>query len=278
MKAPQTCADSRTRGRAPSAWCRPSPSKTFPNHYTIATGLYPGEHGMVANSMYDPEFDARFGLHLRAEVENGRWWGGEPIWVTVEKQGLRSATYFWPGTAAEIGGVRPTHWRSYDGDVPNEERVDEALRWLRMPDHERPAFITLYMSDVDSAGHDHGPDSPLTDRAIASVDAALGRLLDGFAELPTGIEPNVLVVSDHGMAATSPERVIALDDYVDLDVAGIIDWNPVAGLRPRPRAGRGGLRRPARRPPAPERLSTRGAPRALALQRPSPGAPDRGGR
>ncbi|MGH7453098.1 MAG: ectonucleotide pyrophosphatase/phosphodiesterase, partial [bacterium] len=105
------------------------PTKTFPNHYTIVTGLYPEHHGIVANTMYDPEFDAKFSMSNRDAVKDGRWWGGEPVWVTAEKQGQISATLFWPGSEADISGIRPAHWKVYDDDFPNAARVDTVLAW-----------------------------------------------------------------------------------------------------------------------------------------------------
>ena len=124
------------------------PSKTFPNHYTIATGLYPQHHGIVENNIFAKEFDATFTMSNREEVQNGRWWLGEPIWITAEKQGQRSAPLFWPGSEAEIAGTRPTYWKPYDGKMTNEARVDTILSWLDLPLSERPTLLTLYFSDV----------------------------------------------------------------------------------------------------------------------------------
>ncbi|MEE9168300.1 MAG: ectonucleotide pyrophosphatase/phosphodiesterase, partial [bacterium] len=109
------------------------PSTTFPNHYSVVTGLFAENHGIVANNMYDPKFDASFGLGNQEAVQDGRWWGGEPFWVTVEKQGKIAATYFWPGSEAEISGYRPTHYVPYDGSVPNRDRVNHVLAWLDLP-------------------------------------------------------------------------------------------------------------------------------------------------
>jgi len=211
------------------------PSKTFPNHYTVATGLRPGRHGIVANNMYDPEFDAEFALRNRDAVGDGRWWGGEPIWVTAERQGLISAAFFWPGTEAEIAGVRPTHWRPYEHSTPHVDRVDQVVEWLQLPEDERPSLITLYFSDVDSAGHDEGPaPGDQLNEAIAKVDASMGRLLEEIAALDHREGIQLVIVSDHGMAETSAERVIALDDYIDLDDVRVVDWTPVLALRPKP--------------------------------------------
>jgi predicted AlkP superfamily pyrophosphatase or phosphodiesterase len=209
------------------------PTKTFPNHHTIVTGLYPETHGMIANTMYDPEFDAWFRISDADAVGDGRWWGGEPVWVTVEKQGKTAAAFFWPGTEAQIAGVRPSFWRAYDGRIPNDERVDEVLAWVDRPQEERPDFITLYFSDVDNAAHRFGPnDTEAVAGAIRRVDAAVGRLLDGLDARGMTGSVNIVVASDHGMAATSPNRVVFVDDYVDLETANVSDWSPILALRP----------------------------------------------
>jgi predicted AlkP superfamily pyrophosphatase or phosphodiesterase len=210
------------------------PTKTFPNHYSIATGLYPEHHGMVANNMVDADGDARFSLSDRAAVEDGRWWGGEPIWLTVERQGRRAAAFFWPGTEAKVQGSRPSFWRPYVHDTPNDERVDQVLAWLTLPEGERPSLITMYFADVDDAAHRYGVDAPETLEAIREVDRAIGRLLTGVESLNMLDRINVIVVSDHGMAPTSRERVVFLDDYIDLDLIDVIDWSPVAAIRPHP--------------------------------------------
>jgi predicted AlkP superfamily pyrophosphatase or phosphodiesterase len=210
------------------------PSKTFPNFYSIATGLYPAHHGIVANNMYDPDFDAWFHLSDRSAVGDGRWWGGEPIWVTVEKAGLKAAAYFWPGTEARIQGIRPTHWQLYDESAPNRARVDQVLRWFDLPAHKRPSLITLYFSDVDHAAHDYGLESKQVRRALRAVDRAVGRLLTGLRKRGVLEQTNIIVVSDHGMTPISPDRVIYLDDYLDGGAVQVVDWNPVLALRPRP--------------------------------------------
>lgn len=209
------------------------PTETFPNHYTQVTGLYPVHHGIISNTMYDPEFDATFSLSNEKAIRSARWWEGEPIWVTAEKQGKTAATYFWPGSEAPIQGERPTHWVPYDGSVPGSKRVDQVLSWLTLPEAERPDFLTLYFSAVDHAGHVHGPDSPEVAEAIRQVDRHLGRLIAGLKEHALYDRINLLVVSDHGMAATSPERAIVLDDYIDLGDVRVVDYSPVLMMRPK---------------------------------------------
>jgi predicted AlkP superfamily pyrophosphatase or phosphodiesterase len=190
------------------------PTKTFPNHYTLVTGQYPARHGIISNNIYDPAFDASFSLGNTEAIRNARWWGAEPIWVTAEKQGLTAATYFWPGSEAAIGGVRPTYWRRYDGSVPGAERVDQVLQWLDRPPSERPDLVTLYFSAVDGAGHAEGPRSPAVAEAVTAVDGYLERLYDGLRARGQAEKVNVIVTSDHGMAPLSRERVIFLDDYL----------------------------------------------------------------
>ncbi|MEM1041396.1 MAG: ectonucleotide pyrophosphatase/phosphodiesterase [Bacteroidota bacterium] len=191
------------------------PTLTFPNHYGIATGLYPGRHGLVGNTMYDPSFDAVYSMRDRAAVGDGRWYGGEPIWVTAETQGMVTASYFWVGTEAPVQGVHPTTWKPYDGRVPYEARVDSALAWMARPEAARPRLVLLYFSAVDSQGHRHGPESPEVGAAVAEVDAALGRLLDGIDRLGR-TDVNVVLVSDHGMAQPDTARFVDVTDYVTL--------------------------------------------------------------
>lgn len=207
-------------------WMTPAyPSLTFPNHYTIATGLYPDDHGIVANNMYDPDFKQTFTLRKTEEVQNGRWWMGEPIWVTAEKQGQRAASFFFPGTEAEIGGKRPSYWKHYDEKVPNSERIDTVLSWLDLPVAERPTLILTYFSDVDHAGHDSGPDSDDVKQAVAKVDQAISRLVQGLKSREIFDQVNIIIVSDHGMARRPSHQVIILDDYFDLKQTEAVSWN-----------------------------------------------------
>ncbi len=211
------------------------PSKTFPNHYTIVTGLYPGNHGVVANNMWDPVFGVRYSLGRREEVANQRWYSGEPIWVTAQRHGLLTNPHFWPGSEAAIGGVRPTYWEAYDGDQPNRTRIDLVLDRLALPADERPAFATLYFSLIDDAAHAYNPDeAPEVASAIREADALIGYLVEGFGRRGLADTVDVILVSDHGMSANSLDRAVRLDDYVDLEVANLVDWNPVAALWPKP--------------------------------------------
>lgn len=200
------------------------PTLTFPNHYAIVTGLYPENSGIVNNTMYDPVFKATFSLGNRAEVQNSRWWQGEPIWVTAEIQGLRTAPIFFPGSEAAIGGIRPAFWEAYNGKIPNKKRVDDLLSRLDLPVAERPQFFSLYFSDLDDAGHNYSPDSPQVAQSVIKVDAEIGRLIEGLKLRNLYDKVNLILVSDHGMVEVKPGNIVILDDFFDTEKTERIVW------------------------------------------------------
>lgn len=207
------------------------PTKTFPNHYSIITGLYPENNGVVGNTMFDPIMDDTFSVYERESVSDGRWYGGEPLWVTAEKQGVTAATLFWVGSEAEINGLRPSYWHPYDHDLPHADRTQQVLAWLDLPPERRPRLICMYFSDTDDGGH-IGTNSPELMEAIQRVDSSLGVIFDGLIQRGMMEEINIVVLSDHGMTEIDTTQVIFLDDYIDIDKAGVIDWSPILGLRP----------------------------------------------
>lgn len=218
------------------------PSKTFPNHYTLVTGLRPDHHGIVNNNMVDPTIPGvTFRLGNAAAVTDRRWWDeGEPIWVTAENAGLTSAAMFWPGSEAAVRGVRPSHWATFDQSMPGDARVDQLLSWMSLPvdgpkAERRPDIATLYFDIVDTAGHMHGPASPQVDEALASVDASIGRLIEGLAARGLSDRVVLLVVSDHGMAETSPERVARLGPLAsDRATADVLYVGATVSIEPTP--------------------------------------------
>jgi predicted AlkP superfamily pyrophosphatase or phosphodiesterase len=208
------------------------PSKTFPNHYTLVTGLRPARHGIVSNNMVAPDVPGDFAMSNRDVLSDPRWWGGEPVWNTAERQGLLSAPFLWPGSETAIGGRHPAYWRPFDNDLPDADRVAQVLEWLRLPEGKRPSFITLYFSRVDTAGHREGPDSDAVRAAALTVDASIGALVEAVERLGLSDRVHYIVVSDHGMAALAPDRMIVLDDYVDPATVKVVDWAPVLALLP----------------------------------------------
>jgi alkaline phosphatase D len=194
------------------------PSSTFPNHYSIVTGLYPEHHGIVDNTFFDPQRNRRYHYAEPATGGDGSWYGGTPLWVLAEQQGVRTATFFWPGSDAEIQGVRPSEYRHYDASVPNAERVRQVIAWFAKPEPERPHLVTLYFSDVDTAGHRYGPSATETEQAVAELDQTIGSLLRGLEA--TGVPVNVFIVSDHGMLEVQGTvSVGAAADFAGFEIA-----------------------------------------------------------
>ncbi|MBK8491624.1 MAG: alkaline phosphatase family protein [Saprospirales bacterium] len=186
------------------------PSKTFPNHYSIATGMRPMQHRLIGNTFYDAKKQKMYSISKREVVQDGSWYAGTPIWVNAEQQGMVSASYFFVGSEADIKGVKPTYYFPYDGSVPNSRRVDQVLDWLRLPAGNRPHMITAYFSDMDDAGHRYGPnnDEELS-KALLQLDEELGRLFDGVRALD--IPVNIVVVSDHGMAEVQLDQLLPIE-------------------------------------------------------------------
>lgn len=189
------------------------PSKTFPNHYSIATGLYTESHGLVDNNMYDPMFDASFSLS-NSEKNNPRWYQGQPIWNTAMYQGLKAGTFFWPGSDVAINGSFPDIYMSFDGKVPYEERIYSVLQWLQLPEDRRPDFFTVYLEEPDSSGHSYGPVSGGLILALQGVDRVIGQLMNGLKQLNLHQCVNIIIIADHGMEETSCERKEALQDFI----------------------------------------------------------------
>ena len=197
-------------------------TKTFPNHWTLATGLWEESHGIVGNEMWDPALGDNFTL----ATKDARWWGGEPVWQTAERQGVRAATFFWPGS--DVPGKEASRFRDYDDRVPYEDRVDQVLEWLAAPDP--PGVVTLYFEEPDHAGHLHGPFAAETAAAARRVDAAVGRLVGGIERLGLAGKVDLIVTSDHGMAETAPERTVYLGSCSDRAQYNVSGLSPVAGV------------------------------------------------
>ncbi len=223
-------ADNGVRAR----WMTPSfPSKTFPNHYTIVTGLVPDRHGIVDNNMFDPEL-GRFSLSNREAVGEARWWGGEPIWIGAQRRGLRTATMFWPGSEAPILGSFPDEWLPFDAGMSKNDRLAQLFAWLDREPWRRPHFMTLYFEHVDVVGHRHGPNSPELDQSLIRIEHILSELVDGLRSRALLEQINLVFVSDHGMAEVSPERILILEEIIDPTLIEIIALSEVSAFNLRP--------------------------------------------
>jgi alkaline phosphatase D len=209
------------------------PTVTFPNHYSIATGLYPDHHGLIDNSFSAPDLGLFYRMGDRTAVENPSFYGGEPIWVTAEKQGVRSASFFWVGSEAPVGGMHPTYWKKYDKTVTFEERIDTVIKWLGYPPDKRPELVTLYFDEPDATSHTFGPVSPQTGKVVERLDSLMGVLRLKLSALPDAKKINLIILSDHGMEAVSPSRYISIKAVVpERMIASISGGNPVYLINP----------------------------------------------
>jgi predicted AlkP superfamily pyrophosphatase or phosphodiesterase len=230
-------ADSGVRAK----YMRPSfPSLTFPNHYALITGLRPDRNGIVANTMEDDRIPGqKFTSWNREAIENASWWNeGTPLWTTAQRNGLHSGIMFWPGSEAAVHGSRPDYWSAYDKKLAGVSRVDAVLGWLELPEADRPSLMTLYLDTIDNAGHRYGPDSAELDAELRAVDATIRRLIDGLVERNLDQTVNIVIVSDHGMVSTSPDRVIYLDDLLPDAFARVVSYGVLTGVVPKRGHGR----------------------------------------
>jgi predicted AlkP superfamily pyrophosphatase or phosphodiesterase len=214
-------------------WLNPSyPTLTFPNHYTLVTGLRPDHHGIVHNNMLDDHL-GRF-ISKEDSAKDGRWWGGEPIWATLQKQGGIAATMFWPGSEARIAGERPRHVRPFDRAVTTDARVDQILRWLDLPAGERPRLLTLYFEQYDVTAHEYGASAPESMAALRGIDTSLARLRAGLRARGLESGTDLIVLSDHGMADVPRDHLRLLDDRLDASAYTLRAWGTLIGIVPRP--------------------------------------------
>ena len=191
-------------------------SKTFPNHYSIVTGMYAENHGLIANTFYANDLQKQYSIRDRNAVENGKFYGGEPIWVTAEKQNVITASYFWVGSEAVIKNHQPTYWKKYDQKVTFNSRVDSVISWFSKPIESRPRLALLYFHEPDWTGHEYGPNSQEIIEKIKEMDTVVGDLYDKLSKLSIYDKLNVIILSDHGMTDVSDEKIIDLSSFTDL--------------------------------------------------------------
>lgn len=208
------------------------PSKTFPNHYSIATGMYPENHGIIGNSFYSYEKKKLYRLGNRETVEDGSFYKGTPIWVAAEKENMVSASFFFVGTEADIQGKHPSYYYTFDNSIKNKVRVQQAVDWLALPSEKRPHLITMYFSDMDNTGHDYGPnnDKKLKE-TLFSLDKHLGDLFKGVAR--TDLPVNIIIVSDHGMADIPVSKYIPIERIVNDNLYTALNNGAIVNIHPK---------------------------------------------
>ncbi|RUP12842.1 alkaline-phosphatase-like protein [Jimgerdemannia flammicorona] len=193
------------------------PSVTFPNHYTLVTGLYPESHGIVGNEFFDPHLNANFSYRDPKRSWDSKWWGGEPIWVTSVLQNKSSAVLMWPGCSSAIRNTTPTYHVDYNDNMTQVAKMDKLLEWIDLPLERRPQLLAAYIPEVDKNGHKAGPESDLVNLALEEVDGMIKHLLIGLAARNLTEIVNIVIVSDHGMTSTSNSRLIYYDDILTPD-------------------------------------------------------------
>jgi len=209
------------------------PTKTFPNHFTLATGLYPDHHGIINNSFYAPDLEGIYRIGDRDMVKDPDAYFGEPIWITAEEQGVRSASYFWVGSEAPINGTYPSYWKEYDGSIPYMDRVDQVIDWLKLPLSKRPGLILLYFDEPDHTGHYAGPVNQETGEVVEYLDSILGYLRSEINSLAYGDRVNLILLSDHGMGSISPDKYVNIGAYMSESwTESIVGGNPVYLIDP----------------------------------------------
>ena len=203
------------------------PSFTFPNHYAIATGCYSNKHKIIGNEFTTEQ--GRYSYKDKNSVQDAKWYGAEPIWVTAEKNNIITATYFWVGSEAKIGGYYPTYYKEYESGINPYDKVDQAINWLELPISSRPRLVCLYFNEPDHAGHVFGPNSIEVTNEIKSSDDILGYLLKSISKLDIFNKINIVIVSDHGMVDVSENQVINIDN---LNLPGVLDGKgPVVSFK-----------------------------------------------
>ena len=208
------------------------PSKTFPNHLSIITGMYPEHHGILANHLIDPFSGQHYSMSDSLSVRDGRWYLGEAFWETAERQGIKTASFFWPGSEVQVPYRHPSYFEAYNHTKPYEQRIDGVIKWLQLPYAERPHFITAYFHETDDKGHKFGPDAPQTNEAIKRLDAITGYLLSKLDSIKMRDSINVVFVSDHGMTNVARERAINIEKIVNIKDCKFFDAGPIMFVTP----------------------------------------------
>lgn len=203
------------------------PSKTFPNHYSIITGMYPENHGIISNLFFDIKGKKLYRLGDSAQVRNSEWYLGEAFWETAERNGIKTASYFWPGSEVHLDYRHPTYFKEYNKQTPYKNRVDGIIDWLKLPTKDRPHFLTLYFEATDDAGHDFGTNSAEVNKAIKVLDSTTAYLIKSLTEINFLDSINIILLSDHGMTNTPKEKIINIETMIHNQKVRYIETGPV---------------------------------------------------
>lgn len=208
------------------------PSKTFPNHTSIITGMYPENHGIIANTFYDPHFKETYKISDSIQVREARWYKGEAFWETAQRNGIIAASFFWPGSEVNLEYRRPRYYKNYDHYFPYKLRVDGLIEWLKLPLKDRPRFLTIYFDATDTYGHKYGPNSDSVNYAIKVLDGMAGYLMDKLAEINLIDSTNLIFVSDHGMTEMSSDKYVNLEEILGDEKVDYWNWSTYCLIQP----------------------------------------------
>jgi ectonucleotide pyrophosphatase/phosphodiesterase family protein 5 len=208
------------------------PSKTFPNHISIITGMYPANHGIIFNSFSNPFTHEHYSLSLREEVRNKKWYLGEPFWVTAKRNGIRTASFYWPASSIKDSIYSPDVYKLYDGSIKYNTRVDSVVSWFNLPQNKRPHFVTLYFSETDTYGHRYGPNSKEVNKAIAHLDQVTGYLIKQLKKINMYDSVNIIILSDHGMTDISKDKIINVENVLKEHKVDFSNSGPVMMIKP----------------------------------------------
>ena len=210
------------------------PTKTFPNHLSIITGLYPQNHGIIFNSFIDPNSGEGYRLGDTISVRDSKWYLGEAFWETAERNGIKTASYYWPGSELDLNHRRPSYFKYYDHNKPYIDRIEGIIDWLKLPHMERPHFLTLYFHDTDSYGHKYGPNSDEVNESIERLDSLIGVLKNRLVDIDLLDSTNIIIVSDHGMTDVDTSRVINIENMLNSYKVTYGGTKPVMMIKPDP--------------------------------------------
>ncbi|MGE5682550.1 MAG: ectonucleotide pyrophosphatase/phosphodiesterase [Bacillota bacterium] len=193
------------------------PSKTFPNHQSIITGMYPAHHGIIHNDFTDPFTKEKYKISDSLAVSDPKWYLGEAFWETCERQGIKTASYFWPGSELNLPYRRPTYFQHYEHKRNYYTIINGVVDWLKLPYKDRPHFITTYIHETDDMGHKFGPNSPQANQAIQLEDSLIGYLFNKLKDADMLDSTNIIILSDHGMTEVSKEKLINIEEIIGPD-------------------------------------------------------------
>jgi len=220
----------------------PMLTMTSPSHFTTITGRWVEDHGVVHNMMYNATTNGKVGH--KATLKRSEWWdnGALPLWITAQNQGLKTASFFFPGGGVTYGGqavdrsLVEEQGHPDDNETEWRENIDTVMNWFSQEEFD---FVTLYFGEPDNVGHAVGPDHPDRKEIISQIDRTIGYLREAIDRHHLNSSLNVIISSDHGMTTVKKRPQvdeIILNKYVNLirlNSFELLDYGGYGILTPR---------------------------------------------